>query len=369
MDTEDSNNIKDELYYRELFVSNPDHPELNNPYLLLHNVFEHHALYNYQPLNEEEAQMLTLLKSQEPLFNINTPSIVPRDEFIRRWNVFTLNIFDGMNWDNIVCAGGAVLNCLSTLPFSRESKDIDLFIMSTSKAMAYMALNEIWSTIQRNYKGKHILIGVNEICIRFLLDPPYKEIQVMTQLYRSPSHLLLGFDVDACTSMFDGSNVFATERFHRALTKGYNLADPTRRSGTYEDRLYRYSVKGFFVLVPIASENIIDKDIEYDLFELDGLTKLLKYHQLSNTDQDKLLQRAEENAYIAGHTTFSTCFFFHQALKRVFWKDEMSKTWHYVDTNGKKLLTNNFFDDTYGGMEWMNLHHYNMLKQSGAIIH
>ena len=42
----------------------------------------------------------------------------------------------------------------------------------------------------------------------------------------------MGFDIDCVCVGFDGTNVWALPRFHRALTRQYNLADPKRRSTT-----------------------------------------------------------------------------------------------------------------------------------------
>jgi len=48
------------------------------------------------------------------------------------------------------------------------------------------------------------------------------------------------------------------ERFKRAITKGYNLVDTSRRSTTYESRLLKYSHRGFIVLVPDLDKKRVD---------------------------------------------------------------------------------------------------------------
>jgi len=47
-------------------------------------------------------------------------------------------------------------------------------------------------------------------------------------------------------------------RAHRALTKGYNLIDSTRRSPSYEVRLAKYAQRGYQVLVPGLDRTRID---------------------------------------------------------------------------------------------------------------
>lgn len=70
------------------------------------------------------------------------------------------------------------------------------------------------------------------------------------RLYKSPAEVLMGFDIDACAVGYDGKNAYALERACRAITRGYNLVDMSRRSLTYESRLYKYSKRGFAVAIP-----------------------------------------------------------------------------------------------------------------------
>jgi hypothetical protein len=36
---------------------------------------------------------------------------------------------------------------------------------------------------------------------------PYRHIQIILRLYKSPAEILMGFDVDCCSVGFDGANV------------------------------------------------------------------------------------------------------------------------------------------------------------------
>ena len=53
-----------------------------------------------------------------------------------------------------------------------------------------------------------------------------------------------------CLVGYDGKSAYALERACRAITRGYNLVDMSRRSLTYESRLYKYSKRGFAVAIP-----------------------------------------------------------------------------------------------------------------------
>lgn len=69
-------------------------------------------------------------------------------------------------------------------------------------------------------------------------------------MYKSPAEVLMGFDIDSCSVGYDGKNVYALERACRAITRGFNLVDMSRRSLTYEQRLFKYSKRGFAVAIP-----------------------------------------------------------------------------------------------------------------------
>eukprot|EP01121_Diplochlamys_sp_Union-15-3_P004173 TRINITY_DN1416_c0_g1_i7.p1 TRINITY_DN1416_c0_g1~~TRINITY_DN1416_c0_g1_i7.p1 ORF type:complete len:801 (+),score=218.27 TRINITY_DN1416_c0_g1_i7:736-3138(+) len=98
------------------------------------------------------------------------------------------------------------------------------------------------------------------------------------RLYKSPAEVLFGFDIDSCTVGYDGENVWMMERGRRALTKGYNLVNMSRRSLTYEQRLFKYSKRGFCVAVPNLDKARVNPYIfNKTLRETQGLSKLLLY--------------------------------------------------------------------------------------------
>ena len=76
---------------------------------------------------------------------------------------------------------------------------------------------------------------------------PYRHIQIILRLYRSPAEVLMGFDVDCCSVGFDGKTVWALPRAREAFIRQQNSVDMTRRSPSYEMRLAKYSERGFEV--------------------------------------------------------------------------------------------------------------------------
>ena len=40
------------------------------------------------------------------------PSVVPFLEFSKNWSLLTKDVFEGLNWSNVLVAGGSVLSCI-----------------------------------------------------------------------------------------------------------------------------------------------------------------------------------------------------------------------------------------------------------------
>ena len=75
-------------------------------------------------------------------------------------------------------------------------------------------------------------------------ESPLKlHVQVVLHIFRSPSEILTGFDVDCACVGYDGEAVWALPRAVRALRTGYNLVNPVHswpNRPSYELRLLKY---------------------------------------------------------------------------------------------------------------------------------
>lgn len=140
-------------------------------------------------------------------------------------------------------------------------------------------MTEIFNTITKN-SGKRLKAVRSKRAITILGEFPVRHIQIITRIYHSPAEVIYGFDVDCCCCFFDGSNVFGTTRFLQSLTKRYLLVNPLRRSATYETRLYKYSKRGFCVIVPGLEKPKIKSEVFESVgFGMPkcGLAKLINY--------------------------------------------------------------------------------------------
>jgi len=121
---------------------------------------------------------------------------------------------------------------------SASSRDIDLFLCGLDEEEARAKIRHIHDVILSNCV-QDPLVMVNGHAVTFYLEFPTRAIQVVSRLYRSPAEVLLGFDVDACCVGWDGTTVWMPPRTMRAFNTRCNATDVTRRSLSYESRLYK----------------------------------------------------------------------------------------------------------------------------------
>lgn len=147
-----------------------------------------------------------------------------------------------------------MLHCLCPPMKGKPSKvpsDVDLFIYGLDSAGATRKVTSMLEWVEerarqtghapRVFRSQHALT----ICQRGKAN-----IQVILRLYRSPTEVLAGFDLDCCCVAYDGRRVLALPRALSAIRTSVNLADPSRRSLSYEARLHKYAGRGFAVGVP-----------------------------------------------------------------------------------------------------------------------
>jgi hypothetical protein len=105
------------------------------------------------------------------------------------------------------------------------------------------------------------------------------------RIYKSISEILTGFDIDCSGAAYDGKQVYCTPRALQAFMTQINHIDLTRRSPSYENRLSKYSHRGFEVYWPDLDRSRIDPTIYERSFKgTVGLARLLVLERLPTTD-------------------------------------------------------------------------------------
>jgi len=210
----------------------------------------HDFLYNINGFDftKKWLYQLPTISNREPVF------IIKNSKTFREFFRSKYNYFDGINFDNIMIAGGSVTDIM----MGKQIKDFDLFIYgieSTQRAdnLIYDTVKTILAnikTITKTEFNKTVVINTkNSVTIEIdTLDSKFK-IQFIYRLYHTKLEILAGFDIGASAVGYDGVNVWATTLGRFALEYGANIVDLTRRSTTYESRLVKYLVKKNFRII------------------------------------------------------------------------------------------------------------------------
>ncbi|KAJ3508217.1 hypothetical protein NLJ89_g5876 [Agrocybe chaxingu] len=201
------------------------------------------------------------------------PAVAPDlTEFLCNWEAFTTNSLRYMNWDNVVVAGGSVTACL--LPYNPAflnnrgesfsthypKADVDLFLWGLNEEQAKEKMVQIYEAIRKAAPWKTIVIRKKNT-ISIYSRHPFRVVQIVLRLYRSPSEILTGFDVDCACVAFDGTHIWANPRATMAFIRQANKIDVSRRSPSYEFRLAKYADRGFEVRYPSLDRTKIEPSV------------------------------------------------------------------------------------------------------------
>ena len=137
----------------------------------------------------------------------------------------------------------------------------------------------------------HLALTSSRHAVSIVSQYPYRNVQIILRLYKSPTEVLVGFDIDACSVGFNGNRVWATPRAVAASLTQTNTVDMTRRSPLHEMRLAKYADRGFKIYIPDLQREQIDPSIyERGPTRIVGLAKLLVL--------EKLKHREDRDAFI-----------------------------------------------------------------------
>lgn len=217
-------------------------------------------------------------------------------EFQHNFALFCESSLVDLDWSNVVAAGSSVVTCLLPVPSKyKDSKralrqyyhemiapasDVDLFIYGLSEADAIKKIIEIEKRIKDSILSETTTIRTKN-AITIASQYPTRHIQIVLRIYKSVAEILTGFDVDCSCAAYDGTQVYAAPRAVTAYMTQTNTIDLTRRSPSYENRLSKYSHRGFEVYWPLLERSRIDPTIfERNFGRTVGLARLLVLERL-----------------------------------------------------------------------------------------
>ncbi|KAH6619681.1 hypothetical protein B0J18DRAFT_251413 [Chaetomium sp. MPI-SDFR-AT-0129] len=306
---------KHEAHVRQLFAQDPGNELLK----------DHHA--NVLPLFTEDTPSIKIrarnlaaesaLEKSKYIMPLSaavrrpngSPAVVPNlKEFQRNFSVFSESSLAELDWSNVVAAGSSVVNTLLPVPAEYNSSkrglrefyhqkfspasDVDLFLYGLTEKEAIEKIKNIETKVRDSLLTETTVVRTKHaitICSQY----PTRHIQIVLRIYKSVSEILTGFDIDCSGAAYDGKQVYCTPRALQSYITQINHIDLSRRSPSYENRLSKYSHRGFEVYWPEFDRSRIDPTIFERSFQRTlGLARLLILERLPtpsarDTYQDK----------------------------------------------------------------------------------
>ncbi|KAJ4332923.1 hypothetical protein N0V95_009544 [Ascochyta clinopodiicola] len=302
---------------REVFAQQPSHPAIQKSNIVPLFTGQERDIKvrarNPATESEDERQRYLLpLKASERKPN-GAPAVVQSlKEFQTNFQLFSESALVDMDWSNVVVGGSAVVTSLLPVPAEHNTSkralreyyhqklapasDVDLFLYGLTEEQAVEKIKQIEQRIRDSILTETTTIRTKN-AITIASQYPTRHVQIVLRIYRSISEILTGFDVDCSCAAYDGKQVYASPRAVAAYMTQVNTIDLTRRSPSYENRLSKYSHRGFEVYWPLLDRSRIDPTIfERSFGRTLGLARLLVLEKLpSTTDRDSYVdqRRAE----------------------------------------------------------------------------
>ncbi|KAJ5594036.1 uncharacterized protein N7459_000244 [Penicillium hispanicum] len=257
---------------------------------------------------EDKEKYLLPLREDQRKAN-GSPAVVPTlEEFQSNFALFTEGALGDLDWSNVVVAGSAVVTSLLPVPEkARKSKrglrqyyheefapasDVDLFLYGLTEEQAIDKIKHIEDKIRNTILYETTVVRTKNT-ITIVSQYPTRHVQIVLRIYHSVAEILTGFDVDCSTVAYDGKQVWASPRAIAAFITQTNQIDLTRRSPSYENRLSKYSHRGFEVFWSPLDRSRVDPTIfERSFTRTEGLARLLVLEKLpKSSDRDDYLQK------------------------------------------------------------------------------
>ncbi|KAJ0423554.1 hypothetical protein BJY00DRAFT_321678 [Aspergillus carlsbadensis] len=334
---------------RKIYAQEPDHPAAANNHLNLVPLFDSNGSADVRIRARDLAAESDDIKSRYlmPLKDEHrkpsgAPAIVSTlTNFQTHFNIFSESSLSDLDWNNVIAAGSAVATSIIPVPekysgskrglrqFYHEefapASDVDLFLYGLTEEQAVEKIKQIEKCIRDS-----ILTEVSTIrtkhAITIVSQYPTRHVQIVLRRYKSVAEILTGFDVDCSCAAYDGAQVYLAPRAVGAYITQVNQIDLSRRSPSYENRLSKYSHRGFEVFWPDLDRSRIDPSLfERSFTRTVGLARLLVLEKLPKSyDRDKYLeQRRKERGRPPAENNFR-----YRSLRgniKDSWEDEVAE--------------------------------------------
>ncbi|KAK6333250.1 hypothetical protein TWF718_011071 [Orbilia javanica] len=169
---------------------------------------------------------------------------------------------DGLDWSNILVAGGMPLSTLLCVDESMDEKyksnDIDMYIYGLNPTEANEKIKHVANVWKKNLKPDESFVMIkNARTVTLIGTFPRRRVQIIMKMIKNPASVLLNFDLDQVAIGYTGDAVLLLPRCARALETGYTIFTLdmihghhlNERRETQESRLLKYAERGFGVRI------------------------------------------------------------------------------------------------------------------------
>ena len=314
---------------RKVYAQQPSHEAVKDGHVNLVPIFAGHEedlkvrARNLSIESEDEKSKYIMSLKKEDRKPSGAPAVVSSfKDFQHNFNLFSESSLTDLDWSNVVAAGSSVTTALLPVPEKwagnkknlREyyhehlapASDVDLFLYGLNEEQALEKIKQIERNIKDSILHETTTIRTKN-AITIASQYPTRHVQIVLRLYDSISQIITGFDVDCACVAYTGDQVYAAPRAVAAFITQCNTIDLTRRSPSYENRLSKYSHRGFEVHWPLMDRTRIDPTIfERSFGRTQGLARLLILEKLPKiADRDSYMdQRRAERGRPALHRNY-----------------------------------------------------------------
>ena len=194
------------------------------------------------------------MKKEELLDDI---SIKTEEEFKERFAKETREVFNNIDWKNMILSGGFLFGLLNNINNSLlESSDIDLFIFGNSKEVIIEKVHYLidYFLVYEPYIVK------NGSVINIIIPALKYDIQIIICNKRNPADVIDFFDLSYLESYFDGEKVYCT--MMALLGFKYQITTIRKDRHIKGTRLYKTALKGISIVSnPEFRNNLIEDRI------------------------------------------------------------------------------------------------------------
>ncbi|MCJ1390913.1 hypothetical protein MMC18_003774 [Xylographa bjoerkii] len=224
------------------------------------------------------------------------------ESYCERFHRLTKDVLKGLDWSHVFLAGGMGLTTLmhtdeskDTSPHVQDS-DLDIYIYGIDADQANHKIDEIYNVWKNSLPAdtQNAVVVKNAKTITFISDYPKRRIQVVLKLFKSPTQVLLGFDLDACAIGFDGRRALMLPRCARAIETGYNVFTMDIIWGHYlkgrcssrEARIFKYAERGFGLrILPAYVRSLEEGHATIPFSKIGKATEINESHQDDGSEE------------------------------------------------------------------------------------